>query len=647
MNFRLRKETVGRLLETPAYRSATLVLCSMLVAVCCSAMGYFCIFTNLQLADDEGQMAMTVRNFLSGQPLYGVHGTGTIYGPYYYLYEWVAHALMGVQISTESARLVSLAFWIAGSLLALLLTYRATGSPIIALGAQFLVFRALAFIPQFPAHPQELCVALLAALGLAGYAQNKVRRMALLGALTGLLTATKINTGMFAATALAIACLYSARAPWLRRLAFLSFGAVALPILLMWGHRSDPWAERYAFVTMLSLAAAILVISRMELARNLEIRDFLIAAVAFAGVIAAGALFSLVHGGTIHGMIESTILTPRRNFSRAWFFAAYVRKDTVPWAVAGLAAAWWVATGRATESVVALLKLGFTCGVILLLSIDSLYFAPGYPSWERWGGYSLTVFLATPFLWLVAVPVDRSEAGKRDLFARASLALSAVVFVLYAYPVAASPHVRIATVLVIIVAGVCLSDGLRYLFSRWPEWCRPALVRAIAAGVALLLVWLSLDMAWQARRRYRDREPLNIAGMRRIHVPHDQGYAMRELVQRVSAQGCNELFTIPSMFSLNLWTGTRPINLDGGNWVNAASDALQEKLVESLSREPQTCVVYSRRLVDGWMPLAVKDVSSKPVIRFIEQNYKPEFNAFVKPDVDYHFMVRNGAEGDR
>jgi hypothetical protein len=40
----------------------------------------------------------------------------------------------------------------------------------------------------------------------------------------------------------------------------------------------------------------------------------------------------------------------------------------------------------------------------------------------------------------------------------------------------------------------------------------------------------------------------------------------------------------------------------------------------------------------------VKDVSSRPVIRFLQQNYKPEFSAFVKPDVDYHFMVRNGPE---
>src|SRR5579864_2124066 len=99
------------------------------------------------------------------------------------------HKLMGVSISNESGRFVSLVFWLSGSLIALLLGYKATGSVVIALASQFLVFRALAFLSEFPAHPQELCVILLLGLGLAAYARNPSLRMFWLGALTGALTA--------------------------------------------------------------------------------------------------------------------------------------------------------------------------------------------------------------------------------------------------------------------------------------------------------------------------------------------------------------------------------------------------------------------------------------------------------------------------
>src|SRR5260370_34436733 len=126
-----------------------------------------------------------------------------------------------------------------------------------------------------------------------------------------------------------------------------------------------------------------------------------------------------------------------------------------------------------------------------------------------------------------------------------------------------------------------------------------------------------------------------------IRVPSDRAYAMRELVHRVSARGCAKLFTVPSMFSLNLWTGTQPLTVAAGNWVNATSDAAQEQLIESVLREPGSCVVFSRKLVDYWMPSFLEDVSFKPVLRFITQNYRPEFSAVVKPDFDYAFMVRN------
>ena len=102
----------------------------------------------------------TVKNFLGGQALYDQ--VATVYGPFYYLYEWCALSLTGVSAASDSLRLVSVAFWVAAALIAFVLVYRATGSLLLAVCVHLLVFRALGFIGEEPAHPQEACILLLA-----------------------------------------------------------------------------------------------------------------------------------------------------------------------------------------------------------------------------------------------------------------------------------------------------------------------------------------------------------------------------------------------------------------------------------------------------------------------------------------------------
>jgi len=628
---------------TSLYHDPVTIL-AILAILFCSVMAYYSILTNVQPQDDEGQLIMTVRSFISGRSVYS--NGASIYGPYYYLYEYLAHKLMGVPISIESARYVSLVFWMTASLLALLVVYRATGSPIISLISLFFVFRALAFIPDFPAHPQELCITLLVAFALAGFVRDRFVRMATLGALAGALTATKINAGAFAVLALAVVLAYTVRTKWPRSVVFLSFGVAAIPMILMWGHRSDHWAEKYCFILILSITAVIITVSRMELARELEIRHLFVAGTAFVTVIAVGSFFSILHGSSIQELLTSTILRPGSAFSHGWFFMAHIKLEAMPFALGGLALAYYIANRREHDYLVALLKLGLACGIVFLANkgliwFDSTRFDAAWPEWARENGYHLALFFSAPFLWLVAVPNRGSNISSEGRFGRALLAVIAVIQVLYAYPVAAIAHIRIASVLMFVVAGVCLADSLQYLSLTRPLWRNPLIVRGITTAVAVMLVGLSFAMAHEARQRYQSMEPLKIAGMERIRVPQDRAYAMRELVRRVLAHGCTRLFTVPSMFSLNLWTQTQPITVAAGNWVNAASDTMQEQLVQFVSREPQSCIVISRRLIEYWMPDFLEDVSSKPVIRFISQNYTPEFIAFVKPDLDYQLMIPN------
>jgi hypothetical protein len=619
--------------ETPrliSRRRGNFIACAILLTLCSAVAAYFRIFTDIQPFDDEGLLTTSIKHFLDGHPMYD--SGGSYYGPLYYSYEWLAHALMGVSVSNESMRFVSLAFWIASPVLLLLLVYRATGSLILAAGAHFMALCALEFIALFPAHPQEFCMLLLAGFALSGYARNRTIRAVLLGGFAAAMAATKINLGVYAALVLAIAFAYAARPVWLQRLAFLSFAGLGFPILLMWSHLAETWAMKYCLMVVLSLAAAILTVSRRKLEGELGLREFAVAGVSFAAVITAASLLSLAHGGSLRQTIYWLILAPQKAFSTAWFLEPFIRTKALPLALAGLVAAWYAGRDTANHTFVALLKLGLFGGVVYLSVVQSYY---------------LLLRFAVPFLWLVADGTDNEEAGRPDRFARAILALTAVIQVLYAYPVAADPHVRFVAVFIIVIAVICLRDGLQHLSGRWALLQRPFLLRTAAAMGVLFLAGLNVGSAWLYVRRYQSFEPLNIAGMQRIHVKHDQGAALRRLVQRVATQRCTTLFTVPTVLSLNLWTRTQPLTLAGGNWINATDDTFQEEVVRDAERQPQACVIFSQKIIETWMLKDVHDVSSKPVVRFIRENYRPEFEVRVSPDWDYRFMVPKEADTAR
>ena len=140
-------------------------------------------------------------------------------------------SVTGAPAASDSLRLVSAAFWVAAALVAFLLAYRATGSLVLAAAVHLLAFRALGFIGEETAHPQEACVLLLLALGRAFYIANRRLRMVMIGVLGGAIAATKINLGIFVLVALTVALTYAQPRGWRRNAACIavSFGALALP----------------------------------------------------------------------------------------------------------------------------------------------------------------------------------------------------------------------------------------------------------------------------------------------------------------------------------------------------------------------------------------------------------------------------------
>jgi hypothetical protein len=602
------------------FRNPRGIACTVFVFLCSTITAYYKAFVSLAPYDDEGTMMWGIKRFFEGGVLYDQ--VASIYGPVYYFYQWCAHVLTGTPLSHHSVRLVSIAFWVATALIVFLLVYRTTGSLVLASLAHILAFSAMGFIGEEPAHPQEACIVLLMALGLACFVRNRLWRPAMLGALAGLAAATKINLGLFAVIAFATGFAYAARPKWLRTLAstLTSAGILVFPVLLMWGHLPELWAVRFCSLVVLSLASALLIVSGNDWDVHLDFRDLLIAIGGFAGAIAAVCWFALAHGSTMRAMIDWLIVKPRTNFGQGWYLPAAIKYYAPAWAAIAFALAYYVRSGRVRGAALAWVKVAFGIfGVGLSVT----------------GRYEALLNFAPPLLWLVAARTGKAGSAVPDSLARALLLLLGVLQVLYAYPVAGS-QTRFAGVLLICIAVICLRDGFEWIYAGSYQSRLSNVFRAnpVRLAACLCLGGAYVGLAWQARSTYASFEPLGFPGTDSMRVERDRAPVLRALVARVNAGPCRTLITEPGLFSLNLFTGKpAPAGLNNGGWMVSLSAGEQESVVREVSQVPDACVIVRQDMVDFWTRHG--DVSSQPLVRYIRDNFRSDLE--VK---NYSFLVR-------
>ena len=583
---------------------ARVVVCATLLTLCAAYTAYHRVFVSLANYDDEGFMMWTVKNFLGGRALYDQ--VSTVYGPFYYLYEWCALSLTGFPAASDSLRLVSAAFWVAAALIAFLLVYRATGSLVLAVCVHLLVFRALSFVGEEPAHPQEACIFLLLALGRAFYIANRTLRMVMMGVLGGAMATSKINLGIFVLVALIVGLTFAQPQGWRRRAACIavSVGALALPVVLMWDRLSDPWAIFFASLVMLSLASALVTVWAMPWhSHGLSLRDMAVVTCAFAATAAAICCFPLAHGTTLRNLWEGLVVVPRKTYGVYWALPANVHAYALIWAAAGLTLAWYAARRRIGDRWLAMLKLGFGVSVLLMCATNR---------------YAGLLNFATPFLWLVAARPGNLAADRRYTLARSLLVILGVIQVLYVYPVAGS-QVDFVAVYTIVFAGICLWDSVSWIGSggvvRMP-W-------GVKFAAVLLIAGVNLAIAWDAGRTYESFSALNFPGAGNVRVEPEKAAALRAIVSRINTS-CGTLVTEPGLFSFHLWTGKpSPRGLEDQVWMSLLDDAAQEAIVREIARDPRACVVYQQDLVDSWTHGT--DISRKPLVRFIRENFRTVF----------------------
>jgi hypothetical protein len=561
--------------------------------LCAAAGGFSYSFSNLAAYDDEGTLMMILHRFLGGEPLYD--RVWTIYGPVYYFYEWAAHAVAGVPLSHDSVRFVSLFFWIATAVLLYLFVQRVTGSLLLSVSAFCVGFRVLRFIGAEPAHPQELCALLLVGMAAAAcYRGRPGARMAILGALAGLLLMVKINLGIFVGIALALAWAYGAATPPVL-LGAISGAALVFPVVLLRPHLHEEWAQVFGAVVVLSLAAAMLASRRLRIAGKAGWSGAGWAISGFAAAVAFGCFFAVLRGSTLAAMFQRMVVDPATMFVGLWYWPTRIRLISLPWAAAGLGLAWYADRKKLPTAWLAALKIGLGLGSALV-AIGNL-------------GNDLLGF-GLPFQWLILIPPERAET-RLSGFARVFLAFVSVLQSLYVFPVAGS-QVWLASIVPLAVGVLCIADGMADVEFR---------PRSLAVRCCILLAALLAGNAWWNVREYRSLTPLGLAGSSYLRLPAPRVATLRALAGDIAAN-CGTLVTIPAMASFNLWTGAKqPPDLAFVNWMMSVDDAKQQNLARELAATPRVCVLQNAGLASFWTHGA--DFSNRPLVRFLRENLRP------------------------
>jgi len=305
---------------------------------------YYWMFTRFSPWDDDGYLLIGIRSLLKGHRLYD--DIYTQYGPFYYLVYTLAHgiasAVSGAPVSHDVQRYIGVALWIGSALLWARTVYLLTESLVWSGFGFFLGVKLLEFFPWSAGHPEEVCMALLAAIAVLACGlkpANAKRNVAILGCLVAAVALTKVNAGLYIALAVALLLLRTTAPTRWQRAAEISLAAAGLllPVALMSSMLDIDWARNYAMVATAGIGAAILLARRTEAVPYLTGPIWRTAAFCFLASSVLVVLPFYLDGTTLRALLQMTVLQ-HAGTARNWFLEAPVGYKALLWAVVSLGA---------------------------------------------------------------------------------------------------------------------------------------------------------------------------------------------------------------------------------------------------------------------------------------------------------------------
>lgn len=608
-------------MNKPLPRTLLLTAVAGLLAAC----GYWLMFTQFMVYDDEGYVLSSLRDYFAHGGLYT--RVYSQYGPFLYVLYHALHAGLGLAFDNATGRLVTLFYWCAASGLAGVFVWRQTRSTIATAAAGVLTFGALLIMINEPIHPGGL-LAFLSALGAVGGAWAIERGhhrffAALAGAIAAAMLLTKVNVGAFFLIAAGSWLALAAPRPRLARasLWLAAVGSLLLPLWLMQKLWPAPWVATFCLVfSAAALSLLCLLQAGRTPARNWQPAIAAAAAAVTVSLLVLGAAWA--RGTSLAGLWHGIVVAPLRQpmvyaHPVNWpavvpvlsvlllGFAAWHHTRPRPWHATAVAVLRWVAlvgfllvTPHVIEN-----RLVFTC----------FQFGPAVA-------------------WLMAVPLTGASAAP-SARARSWVAWVFIWQTLHAYPVAGS-QMGWGAFLVVPLAIVGAHEAVTAFAARRPAWRRGLLAGAMVLLGAGAVVVLAI-FTRQSTRRYFHDEPLGLHGTGSLRLTEDMTSLYRILDDNIRTHG-NLLFSYPGMFSLNIWTGRpAPTTANVTHWFSLLDDDQQAAIIDRLEHDPRAVVVVQSYLINylvyhGYPPRG-------PLQHYLVEHFAPAFRVDT-----FEFWVHRG-----
>ena len=558
-----------------------------LALVCVTALaylGFLSVNNHFLWYDDEGYMMISLQGVLEGRALYT--DIYSQYGPFYYQLRELIFRVLGLQVDHDTNRMVALFGWMLTAATLAALVFRITRDRAASLFSFVFAFLFLEVVVKEPGHPQQTA-SLLLVCGLLLMTRRMDRwTLTALGATTAALTLTKINMGAFFFLSLAPVLFWTLKAERVRTWGMAT--SYALIVLLGASVVINNLTSGNLQVTLtvvLSASSVFLVLRAHPPDRTAPTTNIAAFATGAATVGALSIGQVLLRGTHISDLVwatflQHTTLTGGARLDFPWYASVM--------AAAGLAVAIYVVRSPRDDRRAALNSAKVVYGTAVLALAIAAFVIESDVSLDFGtvlrGNAKLLWHLAPGFAWLLVVP-GRVEAPG----ARAALAMTAVVSMLIAFPIAGS-QITYSVILLTAVAILTLTDGVAAAaFSPDGRLGAARLCRVtLFAGLALAL---PLRVAMAHRSYHFQSSDPHLAGASRLRLP-PAGAELYSTLARDMSRDCDTFMSINGVNSLYFWTGMRPPT--GSNmtvWPNYFTADQQAAIIEVLDSVERPCVL--------------------------------------------------------
>ncbi|HWA85418.1 MAG TPA: hypothetical protein VG710_04285 [Opitutus sp.] len=584
--------------------------------------GFWLLFTGFKTYDDEGYVLVSLANFARSGRLYT--DIFSQYGPFFYWWNDALQHLLHFEFTNTTGRIVTLVYWVAAALFCAWIVDRQTRVPgwaLLALAATFAHLWQMTAEPMHPGGWIAFVVALAAWAGAECIVRGRARGLALVVGLCGAaLALTKINVGLFLFAGggmwLALNADESLPVVW-RKIAAL--GLVAMPWALMYSLLGQEWVLTFATIVSTSIIGAMIAMlpTVTPLVRK---SDWFWLAGSTAAVAVVISALTLARGTDLHELLEGILLGPLRH-PGVYSFAVNWRPGATAWAIVSCALCaiahvlgWNTRPGFIGVVVVAriVLLVAAVLGWFARLPVSSL---------------ALCLSYGLPAVWLLVIPLTHDGKSFERARVRSWLGLVLLTQSLHAYPIGGS-QIGWGTFLWVPLLMLAAAEAREVLSPRWLR--RTVSPLAIVAAFALAFAF-----AREGWRRWRTSEPLELAGAETLRLPEALTAHLRTVALNARVHA-GELFSLPGLFSFNLWTGRpTPTAENVTHWFSLLGADEQQQIIRRLQADPRAMIVVERSLLQ-FMRSAGLNVGG-PLYDYLKRDFTPAFGAG-----DYAVWCRRG-----